>query len=173
MIPGRINPGLQYMQLWHAPMIAFGLLLASVVQAIDADEDIARVLSEKEPPAGVVFEINEGREDALKDVLPFVQGYIKQLRAQWPGIELAIVSHGLEEMGLTQQAAKDLPQVHAVVQRLLSEDKVQLHVCELAAGMNDVGAEDFPDYVNVSAYGPGQLQDYESLGYIKIRVNIP
>ena len=161
------------MKFLYAIAFATGVPAMVAAQAFVADEQVAALLAQEQAPAGVVFEINEGREDALKEALPIVQGYIKRLRMKWPGIDLAIVSHGLEELGLTKQSAKTLPEVHSIVRQLHSQDKVPVHICEVAAGMNDVGAEDFPDYVNVTAYGPAQLQDYENLGYIKIRVDIP
>ena len=147
-------------------------LFAGAAQALSADREVDRLLAAGEAPPGVVFEVIEGREDALGLVLPAVRRYVAALRSRWPELDIAVVSHGNEEFGLTREAAAELPEVHSMVQQL-GEQKVPVHVCEAYATMKGVGADDFPAYVSVSPHGPSQVADYESLGYVRIRVDLP
>ena len=45
---------------------------------------------------------------------------------------------------------------------------MDVHVCGTHAGWFDVLPEDFPDYVDVAAAGPAQVNDYRALDYVLI-----
>ncbi len=145
--------------------LGFVLLGATLVSApVLADPDIDRILGLDEEPEGVVFEIVEGDEDALQVLLPRVRDAISRIRARFPEIEFALVSHGREEFALQTDNREEYPQVHSQV-RSLVEDDVPVHVCATHASWYGVGAEDFPDYVEVAPTGPGQVRLYQQLGY--------
>jgi intracellular sulfur oxidation DsrE/DsrF family protein len=129
-----------------------------------AGDEIRSLLQSNETPAGVVFEVVESDDDALAWAIPRITKYTRRLRARFPGLGIAIVSHGKEQFALQRQYRDEYQEVHQGVQSLLG-DQVQLHVCGTHAGWYGVTAEDFPDYVDVTAAGPAQINDYENLGW--------
>jgi hypothetical protein len=131
---------------------------------------IDRLLAGAEPPAGVVFEIVEGDEGALQAMLPAVARWARQLRARFPGLPMALVTHGREQFGLlAREAAGPLASLHEDA-RSLREADIDLHVCGTHAGWYGHVPEDFPSYVDVSASGPAQIRDYLNLGYERVRL---
>jgi len=150
------------------PLVSsFILLLAALVAnpaQVMANEDVERLLAQPEAPEGVVFEIVEADENALEDLLPRVRSAIETIRAHFPNTEFAVVSHGREEFALQSKYQAENAEIHRQVQSLISDD-VPVHVCETHAGWYGVSAEDFPEYVNVSPTGPGQVNLYQDLGY--------
>ena len=135
-----------------------------------ASEAVDDLLARTEAPEGVVFEIVEGDEDALEELLPRVKRAIERIRERFPQTEFAVVSHGREEFALQKQYQAEYAEVHQQVQSLVDDD-VPVHVCETHAVWYGVTAEDFPDYVNVAPTGPGQVRLYEELGYELIVVD--
>ncbi|MCP4389895.1 MAG: hypothetical protein GY802_16495 [Gammaproteobacteria bacterium] len=131
---------------------------------VRANEDVDRLLARPQAPEGVVFEIVESDEDALDELLPRVRTAIAKIRARFPQTEFAVVSHGREEFALQSKYQVENAQIHQQVQSLVSDD-VPVHVCETHADWYGVSAEDFPEYVNVSPTGPGQIRLYQELGY--------
>jgi intracellular sulfur oxidation DsrE/DsrF family protein len=87
---------------------------------------------------------------------------VTQLRKKFPELPVAIVTHGKEQFALTTKNADS--KTHSLVKDLVS-DQIEVHVCGTHASWYNVMPEDFPDYVNVSATGPAQINDYEELGY--------
>lgn len=151
---------------WMRPC-AFGsalfLLLASLSVA-RANDDIDALLQRSEAPHGIVFEIVEGDESALEELLPVVRSAIERVRARFPQTAFAVVSHGREEFALQTAYQGEYAQIHQQVQSLVAED-VPVHVCETHASWYAVGAEDFPEYVDVAPTGPGQIQLYLDMDY--------
>jgi intracellular sulfur oxidation DsrE/DsrF family protein len=131
-------------------------------------ENVEALLTATEAPAGVVFEVVSGDEDALDQLLPVLKADIKRLRARFPDLPVAIVSHGTEQFALTRENRKNVPKLHAITEQLVSDNAVDVHVCGAHAGWYDVLPEDFPDYVDVAASGPAQINDYRALGYVLI-----
>lgn len=147
------------------------VVLAQTVQASNQPE-IDRLLAQNDPPFGVVFEIVEGSDDALKWAIPAVNKYVKQLREKFPDIGLAVVSHGVEEFGLMKSKQQKNAQVHKTVQSLVASD-VPVHVCGTHASWKGVNADDFPDYIDVAPAGPTEIRNYEAMGYVLIEVERP
>ena len=141
------------------------LLLALVAPApAHAIEQFESLMAQTDAPEGVVFEIVEGDEDALDEILPRVRQAIERIRQRFPRTEFAVVSHGREEFALQLEYRQEYTDIHQQVQSLVADD-VPVHVCETHAGWYGVSAEDFPDYVNVAPTGPGQVRLYQELGY--------
>lgn len=168
LIIASMRRGKNY-RLHFAPLMRpfMPLLLAALVSIpvqVLANDDVERLLARTEVPEGVVFEIVEADEDALEDLLPRVQMAIEKIRARFPQTEFAVVSHGREEFALQSKYQTENAEIHQQVQSLVS-DEVPVHVCETHAGWYGVSAEDFPEYVNVSPTGPGQISLYQELGY--------
>ena len=146
------------------------LLLTFAVSPVTvANGAVERLLARDTAPHGVVFEIVEGEEEALGELLPRVREAIVRIRARFPRAEFAVVSHGREEFALQKVYEDEYADIHRQVQSLVS-DEVPVHVCETHAGWYDVSAEDFPAYVDVAPTGPGQIRLYEELGYELIRI---
>jgi intracellular sulfur oxidation DsrE/DsrF family protein len=117
-----------------------------------------------------VFEISSSDKDALKWAIPRIQQYTNTLRQKFPGLDVAIVSHGREQFVLQKKNSKEYEKVHKAVKELSSKGDVPVHICQTFAAWNDVSPEEFPDYVSVSATGPQQVNDYIELGYALIKL---
>ncbi len=129
-----------------------------------SNDDIDALLAQSQAPHGVVFEIVESDENALEEILPKLRSAIEKLRARFPRAEFAVVSHGREEFALQTKYQQENTAIHQQVRSLVADD-VPVHVCETHAGWYGVNARDFPEYVNVSPTGPGQVDLYQELGY--------
>ena len=153
--------------------LAVGLLLLfgpALSGQASFDGDIKALLEQGSKPEGVVFEIVTGDQQALQSLMPRIGAAVKQLRHTWPRLDIVIVAHGDEQFALTRNNLKKYMQVHKQVQSLVKDADVNLHVCGAYADMHGVAPEAFPDYVNVSASGPAQINDYRTLGYEVILV---
>ena len=130
----------------------------------EGNDDVDALLLRSDAPHGVVFEIVEGDESALEELLPGVRRAIERIRARFSQTEFAVVSHGREEFALQIEYQNEYAQIHQQVQSLVAED-VPVHVCATHASWYGVSPEDFPEYVNVAPTGPGQIQLYLELDY--------
>ena len=131
------------------------------------------ILAQRQPPEGVVFEIIEGSRKDLNWAIPRIREDTKRLRAKFPDLPIAVVSHGREEFGLTREEAKKRPDVHEMVKNLSENLDVPVHVCATHASWYEVSPEEFPDYIEVSESGPAQINDYIALGYVLVIVSKP
>ena len=134
-----------------------------------ANQQIQSLLNQAEAPDGVVFEVVEDDDDALDWALPEIIKLSQQLRQRFPGLDIAVVTHGREEFSLQTINQENDVTIHQQVKTLQS-DNIPVHVCETHAGWYGVDAEDFPDYVDVVPAGPVQIDHYRELGYEVIRV---
>ncbi|WP_455233925.1 DsrE family protein [Thiogranum longum] len=154
-----------------ARLIACVLLLnfalfagASAAFASSVDE----LLAAEQAPPGVVFEIVSGDSDLLGDLLPDVRKDIERLRKRFPDLPVVIVSHGEEQFALTNDRQQTETKLHSLAEELVTEQDVTLHVCETYAGWFGVAPGDFPEFVDVAAAGPAQINDYRALDYVVI-----
>ena len=83
----------------------------------------------------------------------------------WP-----VVSHGKEHFSLTRDKQKKYNKVHKGIQSLVKDSNVPVHVCGTYADWNNVDESEFPDYVDVAAAGPVQINDYRQLVYLLVKV---
>ena len=146
--------------------LVFVLLSAATGPAL-ADQ-IDDILAAGTAPPGVVFEVVSGDPDLLNEVLPAIQENIRRLRTRFPGLDIAIVTHGEEQFALTADSRENAPQLHAIAETLVEDEQVSLHVCGTYAEWNGVSAEDFAEFVDVAATGPAQINDYRALGYVLV-----
>lgn len=164
---GRVTSYRNTMRLYTLPIL--WLLLAPMVSALaESADSINSILSATTPPDGVVFEIVTGDEDGLEWAIPRTQEYIRQLRKKFPDLSIAVVTHGQEMFAMQEREAESSRQVHQTVKSLIQDQDVQVSVCGAYAGWRGLADEDFPDYVDVTASGPAQINDYVALGYTKI-----
>ena len=148
---------MKHLRLLTTPL----LLLATSMAAANSFE---WVMKEAEAPPGVVIEII-GERELLRTLLPEIAEDIEKLRERFPGIPVAIVSHGAEQFLMTSANASKAPETHQLLQSLVKDDTVDFHVCGTHASWFDVMPEDFPDYVDVAPAAPAQIRHYEDLGY--------
>ena len=144
-----------------------GVLAGFQASAVAAD-DIEALLAAEEAPAGVVFEIVGGEADTLGKLLSGVRTDIERLRARYPALPVAVVSHGEEQFALTTDNLANDTELDAITREMVSGNDVDLHVCGTYAGWFGVDPGDFPEYVDVAAAGPAQINDYRALGYVLI-----
>lgn len=143
-------------------------LLITLIHAnntLASELSVEDILKEKQPPPGLVFEIVSGQANLLDTLLPNLIKDIKRLRKRFPDLSIAIVTHGIEQFALTTNNRHKAKTSHSLVQQLVNENDIKVHVCETFAGWQDITAEDFPDYIDVSATGPAQINDYLELDY--------
>jgi intracellular sulfur oxidation DsrE/DsrF family protein len=153
----------RYFPGWGRSLVG-GLLLLAGLQVAQGIDDVDALLLRSDAPHGVVFEIVEGDESALEELLPGVRRAIERIRARFQQTEFAVVSHGREEFALQIEYQNEYAIIHQQVQSLVAED-VPVHVCATHASWYGVSPEDFPEYVNVAPTGPGQIQLYLELDY--------
>jgi len=157
------------LRAFRIPVGVLLLLFATLLQA-QVDSPISHLLNKAEPPEGVVFEIVTSDEDALEWAIPRTQQYIQELRARFPGLPIAVVTHGREMFSLQTRNQYGSQAVHTQVKSLVAQQDVVLHVCGTYAGWKGLTTEDFPAYVDVAAEGPAQINDYLAIGYVKILI---
>lgn len=155
------------------PSLRYGLFLAILLLPVallaDSQRAITNILQQNESPVGIVFEIITTDSEGLNWALPLTRSYIKQLREQFPALPIAVVTHGQEQFALQTGESDTHPDVHGQVRSLTGGD-IPVYVCGTYAGWRGLSDEDFPDYVNVAAAGPAQINDYVSLGYTRVLI---
>ena len=138
------------------------LLFSQVVHGNNETVPVNHILQQKQSPAGIVFEIVSDEDELLEQLLPDIKTAVTKLREKFPELPIAIVTHGKEQFALTTKNGNR--KTHRLVKELV-HDEVEVHVCGTHASWYSIMPEDFPDYVDVSAAGPAQINDYEELGY--------
>lgn len=159
------SSGIKYLSLFFL-LFWYG----AVTHAATDSEKIQQILSLSTAPSGVVFEIASSDKDALQWAIPRIQEYTERLRQQFPGLDVAIVSHGREQFLLQEKNAKENEKVHKAVKELSTKGDIPVHICQTFAAWNNVDPEEFPDYVSVSTTGPQQVKDYLELGYYLVKL---
>jgi intracellular sulfur oxidation DsrE/DsrF family protein len=134
--------------------------------------DIQWIVKQDEAPPGVVFDIREYDEDALVWVGPRLERYVELLRQRFPGLPVAVISHGDEMLALQARNRPRYPRVHRIAQHLANDLHILIQVCGTFAALNGIGEDDFPDYIEVVPYGPSQLADYLQIGYEHVTLEL-
>ena len=151
-------------------ILTAALILSSVAHAVDHPM-VTKMLSQDKAPPGVVFEIVTGDADALNWAVPLVTDYTQRLRAKFPKLEIAVVTHGKEMFALQKSQRGVAPEAHAELERLVKDAKIPVHVCETYAGWRGISPEAFPSFVNVSPTGPAQVKNYQQLDYVLVKIS--
>ena len=149
------------------------LPLMLVPGILNADQDyrsqVEAIIAADEAPEGVVFEIIDRDWEFLDQAMPEIQKFANRLRQKFPGLDIAVVSHGFEQFALTTSELDANEPLKNSVQSLVDSD-VPIHVCGTFADWQGVDQSAFSELVDVSATGPAQINDYISLGYVNIVV---
>jgi intracellular sulfur oxidation DsrE/DsrF family protein len=124
-------------------MLVLFTLSSLPAHATDRDQQVvADMLTEDKAPDGVVFELIGNEDDYLLNALEKVQAYTDRLQKKFPGLGVAVVSHGAEQFNLTKNNQDKAKEAHSHVQQLVASD-VPVHVCETHASWRDVTPEGF------------------------------
>jgi intracellular sulfur oxidation DsrE/DsrF family protein len=137
----------------------------TIAETLTLDTLLARPVA----PPGVVFEIVDRDPRALEVALPWVKQASQQLKARFPDLPMALVTHGQEMFALQSDARDGNPAVHEIAENL-GRDGIPVHVCGTYAGWRGLGVEDFPAYIDVAPAGPTQIHNYEALDYLRLVV---
>lgn len=148
------------------------VIVLAVSQLAVANKELDSLYAKQQAPNGVVFEIVDWDDDYLARAIPWVNEQIIALREQFPGLEIAVVSHGSEQFALLKDSDAAYPEIHSNVQSLIVDHDIKLELCLGHAGMRGFARSDFPEYVDIEASGPSQIAAYEALGYDKVVVSI-
>ena len=133
---------------------------------------VDEVMQLQNAPEGVVFDVDEWDHDALQWAVPVIRKDAHRLRQRFPGIKLAMVTHGEEEFALMKRGREVYPKVHEGVKQLISED-VKVHVCAGHVLMNGQSETGFVDFVDSVPAGADKVAQYMRQGYIYIEVLRP
>jgi intracellular sulfur oxidation DsrE/DsrF family protein len=149
------------------------LLVSAPLQAGDAvNPRLSRLLAAAQPPEGVVFEIIAWEDNTWDWAAPMLREQVDRLRARYPRLAVALVSHGAELFDLVVSSAlRDGPAIRELEH--LSTEGVDIHVCGQYASWKRLGPRDFPEFVDLAASGSAQLADYIDLGFEHIRLERP
>ena len=145
-------------------------LLALTGSAAAAPLTLDELLARPVAPPGVVFEIVDRDPRALDVALPWVKQAAQRLKARFPGVPMALVTHGQEMFALQTGERTGNPAIHQIAESLSRDDGIPVHVCETYAGRRGLAAENFPAYIDVAPTGPTQLRNYEALDYVRLVV---
>jgi len=146
-------------------VLVFILALASNSQAQEYRlASVDALIAANSEPDGVVFEIITWEDNAWDWAAPKLNALIEQLRSSYPGLEVALISHGNELFDLAKEQNKQ-PEPAMQTLQDLSEDDVDIYVCGTYASYKHLGIDDFLAFVNVAPSGPAQLNDYIKLGF--------
>lgn len=147
------------------------LALLALPHAVFAEPPtLEALLARKAAPPGVIFEIVDRDPKALELALPWVKQAAQRLKARFPKVPMALVTHGQEMFALQTKKRADNQAIHQIAQSLSHDDGIQVHVCETYANRRGLGTEDFPAYVDVAPEGPAQIRNYEALDYVRLVV---
>jgi intracellular sulfur oxidation DsrE/DsrF family protein len=131
---------------------------------------LEQLLDRASPPPGVVFEIADRDPQALEYALPWVRRAAEQLEERFPGVPMALVTHGQEMFALQEKDKERNLALHEQVQSLKRDKGIPVHVCETFAGRRGLGPEAFPSYIDVAPSGPSQINNYIALDYQRLVV---
>ena len=125
---------------------------------------IDALIAMNEEPDGVVFEIITWEDNTWDWAAPMLEALTGQLRARYPDLDIALISHGNELFDLAK-SNNNRSEVAMQTLQTLSDGNVEIHVCGDYAKYKHLGTNDFLPFVDVSPSGPAQLQDYINLGF--------
>ena len=135
-------------------------------------DEINWITEQQSPPQGVVFDIREYDVDALEWVGPRLVRYVELLRARFPDIPIAVVSHGDEMLALKKSNHDQYKRVHKLAKQLVNDYNVNFHICGSYVAFNELMVGDFPDYLDVVPFGPTQIADYREVGFEHITLEL-
>lgn len=153
-------------------VLSFLIVFSVLISSANANHEnvVDKILSEKETPGGVVIEIVSRQNQFLDWALPEAQKQAKRIREKFPGLDIAIVTHGREQFALMANKKAEKMVVHSLAEQLGKQDNITIHVCGTLAERKNVSPWEFPAYIDVAAAGPAQINDYLKLDYVLVKI---
>ncbi len=149
------------------------MLWPGCVPAIDLDTDPVEVLlAEARMPDGVVFEIMTWEDRSWDWAAPMLRDHAGRLWRRFPGLDIALVSHGHELFDLALRN-RDRHRTALEIIAGLHDQGVDIHIDGEYARWKRLGQKDFPVFIDVAESGSAQLEDYLKLGFVLIRLESP
>lgn len=149
-------------------LTGFSIGLVQAGSALTSQVDL--ILQAKEAPEGIVFDVETLEPNALQTLMPEIQKSVMRLKGAYPEVDIAVVTHGVEEFALQTSQATHHQGLHANLVQMVENSGISVHVCGAVAGLNNLTSEDFPEFVDYSESGMAQINDYKALGYQVIKV---
>ena len=153
-----------------AMLLAWAGLTAAAAQ--DPAARVEALLAADRAPEGVVFEIMAWEDRSWDWAAPQLTTHVRDLRTRFPGLDIALVSHGAELFELTRDAGlaatpalRELADLHGA--------EVAIHVCGEYAQWKRLEQRDFLPFVDVAASGVAQIENYVALGFVRIPLEAP
>lgn len=149
--------------------LTVGLLLLSSLRAEALGASVEDLLDADRRAEGVVFEIIAWQEYSWDWAAPPLRRRVERLRAKYPGIEMAPVSHRADLFDLTRRAGLRQQASIRALSRLRAEG-LEICVCGEYAAWKRLGPKGFLDFGEATASGSAQLAAYFELGFAQIRL---
>ncbi|WP_428086941.1 DsrE family protein [Candidatus Thioglobus sp.] len=151
----------------------FGLLLSAYslcFAQVFSHPVIDRLIAQNSEPEGIVFELVAYDRHAWSWAAPKISQLSAQLKAKYPKVDIAIISHGNEQFQLSVKNAKKNQHSTALLSKLV-KDGVDIYVCGVNSLWNNVPENSYIEEVSVATSGPAKINDYINLGYTLIKLN--
>ena len=150
-------------------------LMLSVTRPAAAEftnPNLEQLLASGQQPEGVVFEIMAWQDHSWNWAAPMLQEYVERLRENYPGIDLALISHGAELFDLSRRAGlQNSPAIRRLAR--LGADGVEIYVDGEYARWKRLEQRDFLEFVEVVDSASAQLAAFIELGYEPIKLEPP
>ena len=136
------------------------------------NDDVDGLIEANQRPDGVVFELIEFDDNVWSWAAPMLQSLSQQLDTKYPGLDIALVSHGAEIFDLSRKAGNHN---NAEIRQLssLADEGLEVHICGTYASYKHLGDNDFLPFVDVAPSAPAQLNDYINLGFVPVLLQKP
>jgi len=152
--------------------ILFFVNISQVCASSATSKNVDVLLASETDLFGVVFDIDEWDDSALTWAIPMIEQYVPKLKARFPQIKIAVVSHGDEEFALMIRAKRRYAALHQAIKSLVETD-IQFNVCAGHALMNGQSERGFVDFVTPVPAGVVAVAEYKKLGYVYILMEKP
>ena len=123
-------------------------------------------------PEGVVFLVMDHDTEAYEWVLPRLERYVTILRAEWPDLPLAVLSHGDEIFSLLAKNADEYAGFQHRIRKLVTDEEITFQVCGAFAALSGVDESEFADFVEVIPSAPARISDYRMVGYELVHLEL-
>ena len=138
-----------------------------------ASPGVDKLLNAEKAPVGVVFEVVEGDQFALDWALPHIKAQSERLKARFPAIKIAVVTHGNEQFGLAKSLESPKAERIKTLAASLSQSGTPVHVCGGHADARGISHDIFPEYTEVAPSGPARITAYRNEGYALVILQKP
>lgn len=158
----RMNFKIVFMTL----IMLFTSHASSSLSPFSLHPEVEKLLLQMGEPNGVVLEVESLSASAMADYADHIQTQVNALRQRFTDLDIVIVSHGRELVEFAKPKQGEEPsQLLQQFETMSNLQGVTVHVCEVVAGWSGKTDQDFAQFIDVSASGEAQINDYRALGY--------